>query len=184
MGPRDRRDRERAELRERILNAARELFAEFGYEGVSMRKIAERIEYSPTAIYLHFADKETLFRELCTQDFLLLSTEFAALARVADPMQRLFGIGEAYVRFGVTHPFHYRLMFMTPPPAVSYTHLPGARRFSTLRPGSAAAMTATPATAQSACARPATPHPSGAPCGTSARAAATCSASTLSLIHI
>ncbi len=116
MGPRDRRDRERAELRERILNAARELFAEFGYEGVSMRKIAERIEYSPTAIYLHFADKETLFRELCTQDFLLLSTEFAALARVADPMERLFGIGEAYVRFGVTHPFHYRLMFMTPPP--------------------------------------------------------------------
>jgi len=116
MGPRDRRARERAEMRESILNAARELFAEVGYDGVSMRKIAERIEYSPTAIYLHFADKETLFRELCYSDFRLLASEMAEHARIADPFERLRAIGEAYVRFGVTHPFHYRLMFMTPPP--------------------------------------------------------------------
>ncbi len=124
MGPQDRRARERAQMRDSILNAARELFAIHGYEGVSMRKIAERIEYSPTAIYLHFADKETLFRELCMQDFRLLSTEFSALANVADPMQRLFGIGEAYVRFGTSHPFHYRLMFMTPPPVAKCDESP------------------------------------------------------------
>jgi AcrR family transcriptional regulator len=119
MGPRDRRERDRAELREKILDATRELFAEYGYEGVSMRKIAERIEYSPTSIYLHFADKETLFRELCYGDFRLLSKEFAVMAETADPAERLRQIGEAYVRFGASHPSHYRMMFMTPPPIKS-----------------------------------------------------------------
>jgi AcrR family transcriptional regulator len=116
MGSRDRRERDRAELREKILDAARELFAEYGYEGVSMRKIAQHIEYSPTSIYLHFADKETLFRELCYSDFQLLSREFAVMAETKSPAVRLRQIGEAYVRFGASHPFHYRMMFMTPPP--------------------------------------------------------------------
>jgi AcrR family transcriptional regulator len=116
MGPRDRRERDRAELREKILDAARELFAKYGYEGVSMRKVAERIEYSPTSIYLHFADKETLFRELCYGDFRLLSREFTVMAATKHPAERLRQIGEAYVRFGTSHPFHYRMMFMTPPP--------------------------------------------------------------------
>ena len=65
----ERRERERTELRELILEAARDLFVELGYEGVSMRKVAQRINYSPTAIYLHFADKEALFHELCARDF-------------------------------------------------------------------------------------------------------------------
>ncbi|HEY1434684.1 MAG TPA: helix-turn-helix domain-containing protein, partial [Thermoanaerobaculia bacterium] len=50
MGTIERRERERQELRDRILDAARELFVEQGYDAVTMRKIAERIEYSPTAI--------------------------------------------------------------------------------------------------------------------------------------
>src|ERR1700751_6037572 len=58
LGTTERRERERQELRSRILDAARELFAEQGYDAVTMRGIAERIEYSPTAIYFHFKDKE------------------------------------------------------------------------------------------------------------------------------
>ncbi len=116
MGSMDRREREKAELQEKILNAARELFVVYGYEGVSMRRIAERIEYSPTAIYLHFADKEALFRELCNADFRRLAAEFAQLAKIADPSERLRQVGRAYVSFGAAHPFHYRLMFMTQPP--------------------------------------------------------------------
>jgi AcrR family transcriptional regulator len=50
LGIRERREREKAEIREKILDAARELFVNEGYEAVSMRKIADRIEYSPTAI--------------------------------------------------------------------------------------------------------------------------------------
>ena len=69
MGPRERREREREETRTRILDAARELFAAEGYEAVTMRRIAERIEYSATAIYFHFKDKEALVKELCDVDF-------------------------------------------------------------------------------------------------------------------
>ncbi len=73
MGTKERREREREELRTRILDAARELFAEEGYEAVTMRRIADRIEYSPTAIYFHFRDKEALMRELCDHDFRALA---------------------------------------------------------------------------------------------------------------
>ena len=56
MGPKDRRSREKDELRGKILDAARALFVAQGYERVTMRKIAEAIEYSPTAIFVHFRD--------------------------------------------------------------------------------------------------------------------------------
>jgi AcrR family transcriptional regulator len=117
MGSEERRQRERDELREKILDAARDLFLECGYEGVTMRKVAERIEYSPTAIYLHFADKETMFRELCTADFSKLAGAFQMAALIADPVERLRKCAEIYIQFAVDHPNHYRLMFMTPNPA-------------------------------------------------------------------
>ena len=116
MGIKERREREKAEIREKILEAARELFVSEGYEAVSMRKIAEKIEYSPTAIYLHFKDKEAVMRELCETDFYTLAQEFQEIARIADPVERLTALGMAYARFGLSHPNHYRLMFMTPHP--------------------------------------------------------------------
>ncbi len=116
MGSEERRQRERDELREKILDAARELFLECGYEGVTMRKVAERIEYSPTAIYLHFADKESLFRELCSTDFSQLAEEFQEVPITADPVERLRVCARIYIQFAVDHPNQYRLMFMTPKP--------------------------------------------------------------------
>ena len=65
MGSTERRERAKGRVRGLILDAARALFAVKGYEAVTMRAIAERIEYSPTAIYLHFADKRDLVRALC-----------------------------------------------------------------------------------------------------------------------
>jgi len=62
MGIIERRERERKAVRKKILDAARELFVAEGYDAVTMRRIAETIEYSPTAIYFHFKDKETLIR--------------------------------------------------------------------------------------------------------------------------
>lgn len=116
MGIKERREREKAEIREKILEAARELFVSEGYEAVSMRKIADRIEYSPTAIYLHFKDKEAVMRELCETDFYTLAQEFQEIAKIADPVERLKVLGVAYARFALSHPNHYRLMFMTPHP--------------------------------------------------------------------
>jgi AcrR family transcriptional regulator len=116
LGIKERREREKAEIREKILDAARELFVSEGYEAVSMRKIADRIEYSPTAIYLHFKDKEAVMRELCDVDFLALAHELTEIAGIADPLERLHATGTAYARFALEHPNHYRLMFMTPHP--------------------------------------------------------------------
>jgi AcrR family transcriptional regulator len=118
MGSRERRDREKTELRGKIIEAARRLFAEQGYEAVSMRRIAEAIEYSATAIYDHFEDKAELLREICREDFARLAVVFNELGAIADPVQRIADIGQAYVRFAVRYPNHYRLMFMTPRPAL------------------------------------------------------------------
>lgn len=121
MGPRERREREREEIRTRILDAARELFAAEGVEAVTMRRIADRIEYSPTAIYFHFRDKEALLAELCDCDFRAFAHEFIEIAKIADPVERLKAAGGAYVRFGLNNPSHYRVMFMTPKTAESKT---------------------------------------------------------------
>jgi AcrR family transcriptional regulator len=119
MGSTERRERERQGLRKKILEAARELFSQYGYEAVTMRKVAEKIEYSPTTIYLHFADKDELVRELCTEDFLALASHFRALEAEPDPVRRVKGFGFALLRFAQERPNHYRMMFMTPHPPVA-----------------------------------------------------------------
>jgi AcrR family transcriptional regulator len=111
-------------LRNAILSAAGELFSSEGYERTSMRKIAQRIDYSPTAIYLHFRDKEDLLRCLCEETFERLAERFEQIADpAADPVSRLKGTCRAYVEFGVAHPNHYRATF-TPPAGVK--EKPGA----------------------------------------------------------
>jgi AcrR family transcriptional regulator len=114
--PLERRERDKQELRTRILDAARDLFITHGYEAVTMRKIAEKIEYSPTAIYLHFKDKEALVQELCLHDFRAFGEHFLDAANIRDPIERLRRSGVVYFDFARQHPQHYRLMFMTPLP--------------------------------------------------------------------
>ncbi len=89
MGIKERREREKQATRQRILDAARELFVHEGYEAVTMRRVAEKIEYSPTAIYMHFKDKAALIRELCAHDFLRFTETLNKVTRVQDPMERL-----------------------------------------------------------------------------------------------
>ncbi len=116
MGVKERREREKSETRDKILDAARELFVAEGYEGVSMRRVAEKIEYSPTAIYVYFADKQQLFHELCQQDYARLAEVFQSSEMSSDPMERLKQIGNTYIEFGVHYPNHYKFMFMTQHP--------------------------------------------------------------------
>jgi AcrR family transcriptional regulator len=137
MGITERREREKEEIRGKILDAARELFAAEGYEKVTMRRIAEAIEYSPTTIYLHFEDKDDLVRALCNADFgrLLDAMEHAPMP--VDPIEALRQLGRAYVAFALEHPNHYRFMFMASvcgvdehdegsPGELSFAHLLGA----------------------------------------------------------
>jgi AcrR family transcriptional regulator len=116
MGSVERRARERADTREQILDAAREMFVEHGYEATTMRAIADRIEYTPTAIYHHFESKEALLTELCAVDFRSLAAAFQRIGRIEDPIDRLARVGEAYVNFALEHPMQYQLLFMTPHP--------------------------------------------------------------------
>jgi Transcriptional regulator len=111
------RERRKVELRKTILDAARQLFAEQGYEAVTLRAIAQKIDYSATAIYSHFSDKESLLRELCTQDFLSFSEYFQQCALIQDPIDKLRKVALTYLDFAIHFPHHYRYMFMTPLPA-------------------------------------------------------------------
>jgi len=101
-----------------VLESARQLFLTEGFEAVTVRRIAEKIDYSPMAIYVHFKDKEDLLRELCESDFRALAKSLRRIAHVIDPVERIRKAGLAYVRFAIEHPNHYRLMLMTPRPVV------------------------------------------------------------------
>jgi AcrR family transcriptional regulator len=114
MGITERREREKEEVRQKILQAARELFAAEGYDRVTMRRIAEAIEYSPTTIYLHFEDKDDLVLALCHTEFGRLLEAMALVPAPADPIEEIRQLGRAYAAFGLHHPNEYRFMFMTP----------------------------------------------------------------------
>lgn len=113
MGLKERREREKESLRGEILEAARELFVAEGYENVSMRRIAERIEYSPTTIYLYFKDKSELLNRICEETFTKLAARLERIHRAKDdPLTALRRGCLTYIDFGLKHPNHYRLVFM------------------------------------------------------------------------
>jgi len=114
MATSDRIERDRLAKRKRILEAARELFVARGVEAVTLREIAQRIEYSTTAIYVQFKDKQDLLDHMVREDFAAFTAALAAVTSVVDPLERLTRLGDAYVEFAMTMPRHYQLLFMTP----------------------------------------------------------------------
>src|SRR5271166_6523815 len=140
MGVKERRARQKSNLRQKILAAAGELFVKEGYENVSMRRIAEKIEYSPTTIYLYFKDKAELLEQLCFDTFSRLIVHMTAiLQQPGDPVERLKRGLLAYIQFGLENPHHYRAAFMMPIPEgfdkAKYTQpdAPGMQAFDFLR---------------------------------------------------
>ncbi|MDO3408173.1 TetR/AcrR family transcriptional regulator [Saccharibacillus sp. CPCC 101409] len=118
MRHRNRRERESEELRSKILDAARELFATEGYARVSMRKIADRIEYSPTTIYHYFENKEAIVSQLLAEIYAefygTLQRRYDELMEAgADLPARLLLVCREYVEYGITHPEHYDLLFVS-----------------------------------------------------------------------
>jgi len=114
MGVAERKAREKQELKQQILDAARELFAREGYENVSMRKIGEKIEYSPATIYTYFKHKDEILDCLCEETFLKLHThKLAALHEMkGDVLEALEKGMETYIRFGLDHPEDYIVTFI------------------------------------------------------------------------
>ncbi|MEO1054700.1 MAG: TetR/AcrR family transcriptional regulator [Bacteroidota bacterium] len=112
MGIADRKEREKKEMRELILKTATNLFIEKGYEKTSMRNIAEAIEYSPATIYLYFKDKNELFYALSEEGFRKFFSYLGQVSDQINPIERLKILGRAYVKFALTHPGYYDLMFI------------------------------------------------------------------------
>jgi AcrR family transcriptional regulator len=110
---RARREQQKESLRRVILDAAGELFLEQGYEGFSMRRVAERIGYSATTIYRYYEDKDDLLFAVVNEGFSEFARQLTEAAEGAsNPLKKLEALGHAYIRFGLKNPVYYQMMFM------------------------------------------------------------------------
>src|SRR5437762_7756692 len=116
MGIKERQERDRETVRRAILDAARDLFTTEGYRNVSIRKIAERIEYSPAAIYSYFSSKDDIFFALAEEGFRLLGHPANEGRREQleslDPLQRIRAVFWRIYEFSRQHPEYFALMFL------------------------------------------------------------------------
>jgi AcrR family transcriptional regulator len=127
MGIAERREREREALRTQILEAARDILCEEGLHALSMRAIAERIEYSPATLYLYFRDKDELIREVVREGFTRLHEYFQQGIRAGEdgrPLGEYAAMGTAYARFALENTAYFRVMFELP--AVAQMDCPAA----------------------------------------------------------
>ncbi|HXW08798.1 MAG TPA: TetR/AcrR family transcriptional regulator [Vicinamibacterales bacterium] len=112
MGVKERQGREREAVGRAILDAARDLFVAEGYHNVSIRKIAERIEYSPASIYSYFPSKDDIFFALAEEGFHILFTPLDAGVLPADPVDAIRATFWRVYEFSKSHPEYYALMFV------------------------------------------------------------------------
>ncbi len=111
MGVKERHEREREAVARAILDAARDLFVAEGYQNVSIRKIAEKIEYSPAAIYGYFPSKDDIFLSLAEEGFRMLFAPGDEMS-IADPFDKIrAGFWRLY-QFSKEHPEYFALMFL------------------------------------------------------------------------
>lgn len=114
----ERREKAKEALRTRIVEAARDIVSEEGLDALSMRALAERIEYSPATIYLYFRDKEALLEEVMAEGFQRLGGKFReqteAAGSDASAAARYRALGRAYARFALEHTAYFRVMFELP----------------------------------------------------------------------
>lgn len=116
VGLKERRIQHKEQFRAEILAAARELFSQEGYSQFSMRKLAARIEHSPTTIYLYFRDKDDLLFYICEELYAAFLKAVVEIRQAEpDPGKALRLILHHYIRFGVSHPEQYKTVFFTSP---------------------------------------------------------------------
>ena len=112
MGILERKEKQRDEIRKMILEASMQLFVKEGFENVSIRKIADLVEYSPTTLYIYFKDKNEILFHLCEMGFERMIASNLALVQIENPIDRLYLLGENYINFGLENPEYYDLMFI------------------------------------------------------------------------
>ena len=112
MGIKERKELEKQEMRKLILNTAMKLFLEKGIENITLRNIAEKIEYSPATIYLYFRDKDEIIYTLHRDGFEELYRRQQKTLSIKDPLKRLHKHAQMYVSFALENPEYYDLMFI------------------------------------------------------------------------
>lgn len=120
MGTSDRRDRDRQEMRKLIVETATQILVEEGIDQVSIRRIADRIEYSPGTIYLYFEDKDDILYEAHLDAFSAFLDAEMTVANIPDPLDRLQALGRVYVDFALKNQQKYDLMFLIPVPRIQH----------------------------------------------------------------
>jgi AcrR family transcriptional regulator len=116
MGIVTRKEKQKQEIRSLILEESMKLFVEEGFSKVSVRKIAERIQYSPTTLYLYFKDKNEILFYCCESGFKKMLEQNITLGLISDPIERLHQMGVNYLNFGLENPEFYDLMFIQEAP--------------------------------------------------------------------
>ena len=112
----DRKEREKIKLKSKILDAAKKILLVQGERGLSIRKIAGMIEYSPATIYLYFKDKDAIMHELMNTGFTILTNALTQESSEANPVIRLRKLGLAYIHFGIKNKDWYNIMFNSEKP--------------------------------------------------------------------
>jgi AcrR family transcriptional regulator len=116
MGVREKRHRYKEEFRREILDSARELFIHDGYEKFSMRKLAEKIGYSPTTIYLYFKNRDALLFAVCEEVAEQFLSKLSHIRSVqSKPLEALRQAMLYLVEFAFDNPNQYKLFFLTRP---------------------------------------------------------------------
>jgi AcrR family transcriptional regulator len=111
-----RRERQHEELREQILDVAMNILIKEGYDAVTIRRLADEIAYTPGALYSYFKDKEAIVFALVLRASRHLTSVFQAVESITNPLERLWAIGRAYIKFAMEHPEYYDLMFIMSTP--------------------------------------------------------------------
>jgi AcrR family transcriptional regulator len=122
MGTAERKERDRQEMRRLILETARRMFLEEGFEKVTIRRIADAIEYSVGTLYLYFRDKDEILYALHCEGFEELYHRQQRVLAIADPLERLRAHIHIYLSFAFEQPETYDLMFIMRSPAKKIQH--------------------------------------------------------------
>jgi AcrR family transcriptional regulator len=117
MGITERKERNSLQMKRRILKTAMKLFLDKGYENVTIRRIATKIEYSPATIYLYYKDKNEILYDLQNEGFEMLFKAQQEVLAIEDPWDRLRQHGRVYVNFALENREYYDLMFIIRGPA-------------------------------------------------------------------
>jgi AcrR family transcriptional regulator len=115
MGVSERRLREKETLRKQILDAARKIVVAEGFDALTIRRVADAVEYAPGTLYLYFENRDAIARDLCVGVYLAMHDALSPIAKIKDPKKRLHTFIHKYVDFALGDPEMYRLALMSDP---------------------------------------------------------------------